>query len=62
MRHVGIVITNQPANYPGDTLTADLPQRIKGRNPNVVELLRLNHSSGELRRSPQTGDDPVLAR
>ena len=44
MGDIGVVIANQPCNYRGDTLAADLPQRIKGRNPNVIERLLLNHS------------------
>jgi hypothetical protein len=43
MCHVRIVVSNQTGNDPGDTFAADVPQRIKGRNPNVVELLVLNH-------------------
>ena len=44
VRYVRIVIFNQFANNPGNTLAADLPQRIKGRNANVVELLFLNNT------------------
>ena len=39
MRHIRIVISNQTANDPRDTLAAYLSQRIKGRNPHMVELL-----------------------
>ena len=56
MRDVGIVVSNQTGNNPGDTLTADLSQRIKGRNPNVIELLFLNHflESGDALLRPAT--------
>src|SRR6185503_2002396 len=40
---VRIIIINQTCNDLRDTRTADLPQRIKGRNANVVKLVRFNH-------------------
>jgi hypothetical protein len=49
---VRIVVPQQVANNPGNTLTifnystasGDLSQGIKGRNPNVVEVFGLNQS------------------
>jgi hypothetical protein len=43
MRDVRVVIFNQTGDEPGYMGAADLPQRIKGRNPNVIELLVRDH-------------------
>jgi hypothetical protein len=43
MSHVGIDVINEAADNLRDTRTADLPQRIKGRNANMVELFFLNY-------------------
>ena len=44
LRDVWIVIRNQRGNNLSDARAADLPQRIKGRNANVVEFVFLDHS------------------
>jgi hypothetical protein len=43
VRYVRIVVFHQPSDDCGDTLATDLPQRIKGRNPDVIELFSLNN-------------------